>query len=138
MPSSVRWSPEQLAEYQKRRNPEVRSRVGQIVASAERKRSQAELRFEQQLIASRIEFIKEYYHIQGRGLRLDFAILPLDMRIGVEIQGAVHHIKGKFAADIEKRALGMLAGWRILEVDSAAVKDGRGIEWLRQLLEGRT
>jgi hypothetical protein len=45
-----------------------------------------------------------------------------------------HRIKGKFKRDIEKRALAMLAGWRVLEVDGAAIKDGRAIAWTKRLL----
>ena len=77
--------------------------------------------------------IEEYYHIKGRDFRLDFA-WP-DRKIGVEVQGMAHRIKGKFHADIEKRALAMLQGWRILEVSGDTVRDERGIGWLKQLLE---
>jgi hypothetical protein len=56
--------------------------------------------------------------------------------VAVEIQGMAHRIKGKFKRDIEKRALALLAGWKLLELDGASVRDGRGIEWLRQLLSG--
>ena len=55
-------------------------------------------------------------------------------KFGVEVQGAVHRIKGKFRADIDKRAAGLLQGWVILEVDREAIYSGKAIEWIRQLL----
>jgi len=44
-----------------------------------------------------------------------------------------HRIKAKFNTDIEKRALAMLAGWRILEVNGDAVRNETGIAWLMKL-----
>lgn len=75
---------------------------------------------------------REYRHIRGRRYRLDFA-WP-EQKIGLEVQGMVHRIKGRFRNDIEKRALGLLAGWRILEVDGAAVRSGRALRWIEELL----
>jgi hypothetical protein len=45
-----------------------------------------------------------------------------------------HRIKGKFKRDIEKRALALLAGWRVLEVGGDEVRSGRALVWLRELL----
>jgi len=96
--------------------------------------SQIHIRMRQQIQTAGLpEPIEEYYHIKGRDMRLDFA-WP-DRKIGLEVQGMAHRIKGKFHADIEKRALGMLLGWRVLEVSGAAVRDERGIEWLKQLMK---
>lgn len=95
--------------------------------------SQIHIRMRQQIQQAGLpEPIEEYYHIKGRDFRLDFA-WP-DRKIGVEVQGMAHRIKGKFHADIEKRALAMLQGWRILEVSGDTVRDERGIEWLKQLM----
>jgi len=95
--------------------------------------SQIERRFLQQIQTAGLPApITEFYHLAGRDFRLDFA-WP-DRRIGVEIQGAAHRIKGKFAADIEKRALGLLAGWRVLEIDGRRVRNEVGIGWLRELM----
>jgi very-short-patch-repair endonuclease len=77
--------------------------------------------------------VEEYFHIKGRDFRLDFA-WP-DRKLGVEVQGMAHRIKGKFHSDIEKRALAMLDGWKVLEVSGQAVRDERGIEWLKQLMK---
>ena len=96
--------------------------------------SQIHIRMRQQIQQAGLPApVEEYYHIKGRDFRLDFA-WP-DRKIGVEVQGMAHRIKGKFHSDIEKRALAMLDGWRILEVSGDTVRDERGIEWLKQLLE---
>ncbi len=95
-----------------------------------------EQRFAQQIVDAGLpEPVREYFHILGRDFRLDFAWPSLS--IGVEVQGGAHRVKGRFSADIEKRALSLLAGWKVLEVNGAAVRDGRGIEWLKQLYGNR-
>jgi len=107
---------------------------GQEPAKAPPGPSQIHIRMRQQIQQAGLPPpIEEYYHIKGRDFRLDFA-WP-DRKIGVEVQGMAHRIKGKFHADIEKRALAMLQGWRILEVSGDTVRDERGIGWLKQLLE---
>ena len=78
------------------------------------------------------EPVREYFHIPGRDFRLDFAWPAL--KIGVEVQGGAHRVKGRFKADIEKRALSLLAGWRALEVGGVEVRTGKSIEWLQELL----
>ena len=105
-----------------------------IVTKAPPVPSQIHIRMRQQIQQAGLpQPIEEYYHLKGRDFRLDFA-WP-DRKIGVEVQGMAHRIKGKFHADIEKRSLGLLAGWRILEVSGDTVRDERGIGWLKQLLE---
>lgn len=76
---------------------------------------------------------RELVFLPDRKYRLDFAFPQ--QKIGVEVQGMVHRIKGRFKADIEKRALAMLNGWRILEVSGTEVRNGKAIEWLKTLLE---
>ena len=75
---------------------------------------------------------RNYFFLPDRDLELDYAWPAL--RVGVEIQGQAHRIKGKFRRDIEKRALAMLAGWRVLELDGHSIRSGRGLEWLKALL----
>jgi len=77
---------------------------------------------------------REWKAIPGRDFRLDFAWI--DRKIGLEVQGMVHRIKGRFKNDIEKRALHLLHGWRVLEVSGAEVRSGRAAAWLVTLLEG--
>ena len=103
-------------------------------APAERKESELERRFLQQLEQAGLTecCIREYYAINGRDFRLDFA-WP-SRKLYVEVQGMAHRIKGRHRADIEKRVLHMLAGWRVLEIGGAEIRNGKGIEWLKQLL----
>ena len=101
---------------------------------AERKESQLERRFLQQLEQAKLTecCIREYYAINGRDFRLDFA-WP-SRKLYVEVQGMAHRIKGRFRADIERWALLTLAGWRGLEVGGAEIRNGKAVEWLKQLL----
>ena len=103
-------------------------------ALAPRKESQLERRFLQQLEQAGLTecCIREYYAINGRDFRLDFAFPS--RKIGVEVQGMAHRVKKQFRADIEKRALHLLAGWRVLEVGGAEIKSGKAIEWIKELL----
>lgn len=78
-------------------------------------------------------FERNFRCIPGRKFELDFAI-P-DRRIGVEVQGMVHRIQSKFKADIEKRALLLLSGWRVLEVGGTEIRSGQAIAWIEKLLE---
>ena len=103
-------------------------------APAEHKESQLERRFLQQLEQAGLTecCFREYYAINGRDFRLDFAFPS--KKVGIEVQGAVHRIKGRHRADIEKRALHLLSGWRVLEVGGAEIKSGVAISWIKQLL----
>lgn len=132
MSNAIRMSEEQLAEYLRRRRPAVP--VAKAVPTpAERKPSLIVLRWEQQLAEHKVApYVREFFAIQGRDFRLDYAWVF--ERVAVEIQGLQHRIKGRFKADIEKRALHLLAGWRVLELDGRSVKDERGIQWLKELL----
>lgn len=131
--SSLRWTPEQVENYRKKREPKIRIDEP-IVVVAQPKVSKIERRFEQQLadnpdipVAQR-----NYFFLPDRDFEIDWAWS--DRRIGVEVQGQAHRIKGKWKRDIEKRALLLLAGWRILEVGGDEVRSGKALEWLRDLL----
>lgn len=76
---------------------------------------------------------RNYLFLPDRDLELDYAWSR--QRVAVEIQGMAHRIKGKFKRDIEKRALAMLAGWRVLELGGDEVRSGQGLKWLRLLLQ---
>ncbi len=91
------------------------------------------LRLEQQLAAHGFPpYVKEYFAIAGRDFRLDYA-WPAK-KVGIELQGFHHREKGKYGRDIEKRALHLVAGWRVLELDGRSIKEERSVEWLRELL----
>lgn len=81
---------------------------------------------------------REYHFLRGRAHRLDFAWPEWtvhDMQLGLEVQGMVHRVKGRFSADLEKRALGLLQDWLILEVGGDQVRGGKAIEWLQALFK---
>jgi len=64
--------------------------------------------------------VYEYPHIPGRKFRLDVA-WP-DHKVGVEVQGgiwtkAAHSTGAGIKRDMEKRNLGLCAGWRVLECE---------------------
>jgi very-short-patch-repair endonuclease len=118
--------------------------VGQVVPEAPRARrvgtkrgpSPLELAFAEQLSILRIPApVREHRFLAERKFRLDFA-WP-SQRVAVEVQGMVHRIKGRFKEDIEKRALALLAGWRVLEVSGAEIRSGQAIAWLIDLLQAR-
>jgi hypothetical protein len=130
--NSVRWTEEQLANFKRRRETLTVSEPIQLVPQPE-KVSKIERRFDQQLVENDVPlYQRNYFFLPDRDLELDFAWPAL--KVAVEVQGMAHRIKGKFKRDIEKRALAMLAGWRVLEVDGSAIRDGRAMEWLKAML----
>jgi hypothetical protein len=135
MTYAVRWTEEQLREYRMRNEkPDMRGVDIDAVHKRPRMESKLELRFDQQIFEANLpKPEKNWFFLLGRNFELDRAWPAL--KVAVEIQGMAHRIKGKFKRDIEKRALAMLAGWTVLEVDGAAIRDGRAIEWLKQLFK---
>ncbi len=127
--SVLRMTEEQFKALQGRGKPKARPKEEKAQTPSEIE----ELLAEQIRQAGLPEPVREYHHLRGSKHRLDFA-WP-DRMIGCEVQGNVHRIKGRFEADITKRAAGLLQGWRILEVSGRAIRDGRAIDWLREILK---
>lgn len=153
MTSGLRWTKEEFEAFERRRSAqqsqlkssderqgrlsaaEERIRVREhLPTAAPRKESKIERRFEQQLLERPLipPHQRNYFFLPDRDFELDFAWPAL--KVAVEIQGMAHRVKGRFKADIEKRALAQLAGWRVLELDGDSVRSGRGLEWLVGLL----
>ena len=139
--SAYRWTPEALAEFEKRasgwrrQEGNVTTHVTQKPARVSRPSQKSEL---EGMLALQLKAIKAVFEPQHRPLpprkwTLDFAI-P-ERKLGIEVQGMVHRIKDRFKADIEKRAELSLAGWRILEVDGESIRDGRALAWIERLLK---
>jgi very-short-patch-repair endonuclease len=106
------------------------------VVKAPRKESEIERRFAQQIRAAGLpEPEREYYHITGRDFRLDFAWPAI--KLGVEVQGMAHRIKGKFHADMEKRILAQINGWLVMEISGDMVRHDTAIAWLVILMGQR-
>lgn len=101
---------------------------------AERRgRSELEIELQRQIEAAGLPTpTYDVPYLIGSRHRMD--VLWVDRRCGVEVQGNVHRIKGRFKADMEKRALGLLQGWAILEVGGDEIRSGKAMEWIRALL----
>jgi very-short-patch-repair endonuclease len=153
MTSGLRWTADQLAAYEKKHRragapqtsaawpaPTTHKKAETMPPAPVKQESELERRFAQQIEAHGLDpAVREYYFLKDRDFRLDFA-WPA-RKLGVEIQGASHRIKGKFHRDLEKRALALIAGWRVLELGWDQVKSEQGIAWLKQLMtihEGTT
>ncbi len=67
-----------------------------------------------------------------RKWRLDLAY-P-DRRLAVEIDGAVHRIKGMFFRDIDKHQALFFEGWRLLRVTTAQVRNGEAVRLVERAL----
>lgn len=132
---SIRWSPEQLVDYLKKQGMKPEPTRAEIKKEAQ-KESKLERRFDQQIEEAGLpEPRRNWFFLNGRDFELDRA-WPAQ-KVAVEVQGMAHRIKGKWKRDIEKRALAMLAGWRVLEVDGSSIRDGRAIDWTKKMLEGQ-
>ena len=69
--------------------------------------------------------------IEGRKYRLDFA-WPETM-VALEVDGAVHRIKGTFKASFERDYLLKLHGWTVLHVGGDEVRNGKAIQWIQNI-----
>jgi hypothetical protein len=133
---SLRWTDDEYKAFL-RRTQEIANiqelPIGQPQKPAPTE-SKLERRFTQQLAENPDipPHQRNYFFLADRDLELDYAWPGL--RVAVEVQGLSHRVKGKFKRDIEKRALAMLAGWRVLEVGGDQVRSGEALTWLRRLL----
>lgn len=80
--------------------------------------------------------VTEYRFDFVRKWRFDFC-WP-DIKLALEVEGSVHRIKGRFKSDIEKYAMAQMAGWTVLRVARAQIKNGQAILWLQQMINKRT
>ena len=85
------------------------------------------------------EPIREYRAIPGRRFKFDFAWV--DQRLLVEVQGAIF-VKGGHSTgtgimrDHEKNNLAVIAGWRVIYVNSTTIDSGKAIEEIEEALDG--
>jgi very-short-patch-repair endonuclease len=77
-------------------------------------------------------WVQQYRPDPERKYRLDFAWV--DRKLAVEVDGAVHRIKGRFKADVERHNLLQLLGWKVLRFTPADVEAGKAIDVLIALL----
>lgn len=85
-----------------------------------------------QLDAAGLVYEREYRFKPDRRFRFDFAFPAA--QLAVEVDGAVHRIKSRFASDREKSNLSMLLGWRVLHVTPAQVRNGEALALTQRLM----
>lgn len=91
-----------------------------------------ELMAEQLKVYGLPEPVRQLKYLEDRKFRADFA-WP-DRMIALEVDGAVHRIKGTFQRSFEREYLLKMAGWQVLHVGGNEVRKGIAIEWIRNLL----
>jgi very-short-patch-repair endonuclease len=75
---------------------------------------------------------RQHAPLEDRKFRIDFA-WP-DRMIGLEVDGAVHRIKGSFKQSFERNYQLMLLGWTVLHVGGDEVRKGIAIQWIQNIL----
>lgn len=89
-----------------------------------------------------IEWPSQHKPFPDRKFTVDFAwpagTIPGQpkRKIILEVDGAVHRIKGTFKSSFERGALLMIAGWEVLHVGGDDVRGGAALYWLKELLTG--
>jgi len=78
----------------------------------------------------------EYPFAPGRKFRADCCWV--DFKLIVEVQGAVHRIKGRFEADRERSQVIACLGYRLMLVAPEEVRNGRAVELVRAALSVQT
>lgn len=149
MSAAIRWSEQQLSEYQSRRGPSLAALVSgtQVMPQVPvmkkepakyKAASDLEIKFELQLRAAGIRMPWAQYDkaIPGRKFRIDFAYPDPDVKLAIEIEGAVHRIRERFNGDLEKHSLLAIHGWRLLRIGREQITSGEGIQWVIKALEG--
>lgn len=136
MSGMLRMTPEAVKAHQDR----LARLTGNLVEApapkrviAAKGRSELEVEFQRQIEEACLPGPEyDVTYLIGSRHRLDVCYRA--RKIGVEVQGGVHRIKGRFKADLKKRAEGLLQGWRVLEVGPDEIKSGKGLQWLKTLL----
>lgn len=131
----LRLTPEQLRAHQerlsgRRRQPQSDPQPPQATHA---KTDRWPLFLRDQIVAAGLpEPYREHCWHRTRNWRLDLAY-P-DRRLAIEVDGAVHRIKGRYLADIERHNALVLAHWRYIRVTPRMVQTGQALELVRELL----
>lgn len=72
---------------------------------------------------------REFTFHEARDWRLDVACPA--RKVGVEVDGGAHRVKGRFLRDIEKHNALMFAGWRYLRCTPQQVRSGEALALIR-------
>jgi very-short-patch-repair endonuclease len=103
-------------------------------APAPKKTNRGEAALAALLDAAVIPYTREFKFLPDRKFRFDFVLLPLCMKLAVEIDGAVHRIDSRWRADREKSNLALANGWRVLHLGVDQVSQGDNLELVRGAL----
>ena len=98
-------------------------------------RSPAEEHLALALQAAGLTPVRQHRYLLDRKFAADFA-WP-DIKVALEVDGAVHRIKGTFKASFERAYLLTMDGWTVLHVGREQVMDGTALEWINNLLDAK-
>jgi very-short-patch-repair endonuclease len=135
---SLRLTEEQFRELMAKRAPlkqlQLKAEVGRRSFKGGRLQpSKLEETFARQIALLNLPMpLREYRFYEERKWRFDFA-WP-DLLVAVEVDGMVHRIKQRFNADIEKHAMALLLGWKVLRVNGTAIRSGDAATWAELLV----
>lgn len=79
-----------------------------------------------------IEWPSQHKPFPDRKFVVDFA-WP-DIKLVLEVDGAVHRIKGTFKSQFERGFYFLRDGWRVLHVGGDDVRGGAALYWLKELM----
>jgi len=88
-----------------------------------------------------LEPILEYAfdkQLDGGGRGWCFDLCWPDLRLAMEVDGAVHRIKARFKSDLAKHQQADRLGYRVLRVSPAQVRDGTALDMASTAVSGRT
>lgn len=118
--ASVKQKPRQAATYALK--PDFARELAIQICDAGLRLPLLEYAFDKQLTGS------------GRGWMLDLAWPWIEPMLAVEVDGAVHRIKGRHKTDIPKYQALFAQGWKLLRVTPAQVRSGEALKLVRKAL----
>lgn len=122
------------------------TKAGSGAPSSSSQRSELEELLAQSLDARGIRYVRELHFSNldassTRGWRFDFGILPLELRLLVEIHGALG--RGKHSRlegqlnDLEKANAASEAGYTVLAYGGPLIRDGRAADQIARIVRAR-
>lgn len=99
----------------------------------ERRGKRTEALLAAQLAQADVGFEREYRFALDRRYRFDFRITDVE-DLAVEIDGGCHTVRARFASDLDKHALAMLYGFRVLRVSPEQVRNGKALALIERLI----
>lgn len=88
-----------------------------------------------QLAEAGVRLERQYAWLKGRKYRADFC--DPERKLIIELEGAVHRIKGRFHNDIMKSQDAVLNGWWLLRIASSQVRMNSAVAIIKMALTAR-